>query len=183
MYSVIDKAHPEKVWFSKFRYEKPEPLWKDEYDYVPFLSRMMNAVARRLLRHEGMDFEKVLSLIYENEHLYDLMADWEYEGWEIIPEAYYRWYRDEACLNPLPDENLVLVENDKEHETFITALENARRRLGYTRADVFWARYRRKLMDLWNREGRFGASSKEMESYLEIAIPSFDFIEKWKGHR
>lgn len=49
MYSVIDKAHSEKVWFSKFRYEKSELLWKDEYVYIPYLSRMINFVVRKLL--------------------------------------------------------------------------------------------------------------------------------------
>lgn len=161
-----------KVDFSQFSCEKPVLEWQNEYDYLPFLAKKINGVIRRLLRH-NLDFEKVVDLIYENQNLYDLMADWQYEGWEITPQAYYRYYRDAIGLSPLDSEELFLPPYDKEHETFIIAVETARRKLGFTRADVFWGRYRKTLMEVFSCIDANGCSAKELEDYITTAIPAF----------
>ena len=41
------KTIPDKADFSQFRNEKPISEWQNEYDYIPFLAKKINGVARR----------------------------------------------------------------------------------------------------------------------------------------
>lgn len=149
-------------------YEKPEPLWKDDYDYIPYLARMINFVVRKLLKHQGMDFKKALELIYEGQTIYLLMADWKEIGWEIPPGLYYRWYREEAGLPQIEDATKPqLVPFDLEHENLIVAIETVWRRLGYKESDVFWWSNEKVIEEAWTTLGRNSASSKEIEEYLK----------------
>ena len=137
-----------------------------------FLQKKINGVVRRLLRH-NLDFEKVLCLIYENQPLYDLMSDWQYEDWEITPQAYYHYYRDALGLAPLSSEELVLFPYDKEHEIFITVVETARRKLGYSRVDVFWSHHCKTLMKIFNEMETTNHTDEEVEKLIIETIPPF----------
>ena len=101
------------------------------------------------------------------------MSDWKYEGWEITTQAYYRYYRDALGLALLSSEELVLFPYDKEHETFITAVETARRKLGYSRADVFWGRYCKTLMKIFNEMATKNCTAEEVEKFIIEIIPPF----------
>ena len=168
----MSKTTPDKADFSQFRYEKPSSEWQTEYDYIPFLAKKINGVGRRLLSH-NLDFEKVLCLIYENQPLYDLMSDWKYEGWEITSQAYYRYYRDALGLASLSSEELVLFPNDRENETIITAIETARRKLGYSRVDVFWSHHCKTLMKIFNEMATTNHTDEEVEKLIIETIPPF----------
>ena len=168
----MSKTTSDKADFSQFRYEKPSSERQNEYDYIPFLSKKINGVGRRLLRH-NLDFEKVLCIIYENQPLYDLMSDWKYEGWEITPQAYYHYYRDALGLAPLSSEKLVLFPNNRENETFITVVETASRKLGYSRVDVFWGHHCKTLMEIFNEMATKNCTAEEMEERILATIPPF----------
>lgn len=171
---MIDRVPLKKVDFSKFRYEKSELLWKDDYDYIPYLARMINFVVRKLLKHQGMDFKKALELIYEGQTLYQLMADWKEIGWEIPPGLYYRWYREEAELPQIEDATRPqLVPFDLEHENLIVAIETAWRRLGYKESDAFWWINEKVIGEAWTTLGRSSASAKEIEEYLKANCRPF----------
>lgn len=168
-----------KVDFSRFKYEKQEPLWKDVFGYIPYMAEKTNAIIRLLLLHPGVDFNRALSIIYGHSEIFRLLSDWRNVGWDISHQEYYRRYRIAEGLAPLKESPVVLSPYDDEQEMFLVALENARNRLGYEDSNVFWERYKDKIDRVWTSMGTKGFSSEEMESYLEIAIPSYEVLSNW----
>lgn len=157
---------------STFRYIPPKPMWKDEMDYVEYLSKMVGAVVRRLMDHSEFDFFGALSLVYGENDIYDRMADYEHYGWEPFYDEYYRMFVESVGMEPILEELAVPSEMGDVHMAYIEALETARRRLGYPSANSFWVGWKGVLSTIWTKGFSRKDSKWEFERTMEKNIPS-----------
>lgn len=157
---------------SAFRYTPPKLMWKNEMDYVEYLSKMLGAIVRRLMDHREFDFLGALSLVYSGNDIYDRMADYEHYGWEPFYDEYYRMFVKSVGMEPIREEPAVPSEVDDVHMAYIEALETARRRLGYPSANSFWAKWKDVLSTIWVNGYSRKDSKWEFERAMEKNIPS-----------
>lgn len=147
-------------------------MWKDEMDYVEYLSKMIGAVVRRLMDHSEFDFFGALSLVYGENDIYDRMADYEHYGWEPFYDEYYRMFVKSVGMEPIREEPAVPSEVGDVHMAYIEALETARRRLGYPSANLFWAGYKDVLVAIWNEGFSRRVSKDEFEkAMMRVVLP------------